>query len=102
MFVRTVFRLAQILGAVVVASALIVGVMAVLASTRRDDATPLVWQDHVTAVQRGVEAPADEASDASPTPVVVLVFAGIVLLAVLPPVPRIHVHHRSYQRSDWV
>jgi uncharacterized membrane protein len=102
MFVRTAFRLVQILGALAVATALIVGMMAVLASTRREDATTLVWRDHVTAVQHGVEVPADQASDASQTPVIVLVLAGMVLLAVLPPVPRIHVHHRSYQRSDWI
>lgn len=100
--VRTVVRLVQMLGAVVVATALLVGMMAILASTSREDATPPVWRDQVTAVQRGVEDPADQATDASPTPVIVLVFAGMILLAVLPPVPRIHVHHRSYQRSDWI
>jgi hypothetical protein len=94
MVVRTVVRLVQMLGALVVATALLVGMM--------EDATPPVWRDHVTAVQRGVEDPADQATDASPTPVIVLVFAGMILLAVLPPVPRIHVHHRSYQRSDWI
>jgi hypothetical protein len=102
MLVRTVVRLVQLLGALAVATALIVGMMAVLTSTSREDATPPVWRDQVTAVQRGVEVPADQASDASPTPVVVLVFAGMILLAVLPPVTRIHVHHRSYQRSDWI
>jgi hypothetical protein len=102
MFVRTVVRLVQLFCALVLATALIVGAMAVLASASRDDATPPVWRDQATAVQRGVEAPADQASDPSPTPVVVLVLAGMILLSVLPPVPRIHVHHRSYQRSDWI
>ena len=102
MVVRTIVRLVQMLGALVVAAALLTGMMAVRASTSREDATPPVWRDQVTAVQRGVEDPAEQATDASPTPVVVLVFAGRVLLAVLPPVPRIHVHHRSYQRSDWI
>jgi hypothetical protein len=46
--------------------------------------------------------PARQSSDPSPAPVIVLVLAGIVLLAVLPPVQRIHVRHRSYQRSDWI
>jgi hypothetical protein len=32
----------------------------------------------------------------------VLVFAGIVLMAALPPVHRVHVYHRShYYRPDW-
>ena len=102
MILCTGFRLVRVVAGLVVATALIVGMMAVLASTRRAGATPVVGRDHVTAVQRRVEAPAEQASDASPTPVIVLVFAGIVLLAVLPPVHRVHVHHRSYQRTDWI
>lgn len=102
MVLRAAFRLVRIFGGLVVATALIVGMMTVLASTRRAGGIPLVARDHVTAVQHGVEAPAEQAPDVSPTPVIVLVFAGIVLLAALPPVPRIHVHHRSYQRSDWI
>jgi len=34
--------------------------------------------------------------------VVVLIFAGIVLMAALPPIHRVHVYHRSYHRSDWL
>jgi hypothetical protein len=102
MIFRTAFRLVRAVAGLGVATGLIVGMMAVLASTRRADVTPVVGRDHVRAVQRGVEAPAGQASDASPTPVIVLVLAGIVLLAILPPVQRIHVHHRSYQRSDWI
>ena len=51
----------------------------------------------VATVQRGVEVRAEHAPDASPTPPVVVIFAGIVLLAVLPPVHGVSVHHRS----DW-
>jgi hypothetical protein len=54
-------------------------------------------------VERAIQAPAEEApADASPTPAVVLVFAGIVLMAALPPIHRVHVYHRSYHRSDWL
>ena len=102
MVVRIVVRLVLMLGAFAVATALLVRLMAALPSTSREEATPAIWRDQVTAVQRGVEGPAGQATDASPTPVVVLVLAGMILLAVLPPVTRIHVHHRSYQRSDWI
>lgn len=102
MILRVAFRLVRLLGGLVVATALIVAMMAVLSSPRWAGATPIVAQDHVAAVQQAVEAPPRQATDGSPTPVIVLVFAGIVLLAVVPPVQRIHVHHRSYQRSDWI
>jgi hypothetical protein len=56
----------------------------------------------VAAVERAIETPAEEASGTSPTPAVVLIFAGIVLMAALPPIHRVHVYHRSYHRSDWL
>jgi hypothetical protein len=96
MILGVAFRLVRLLGGLVVATVLIVAMMAVLSSTS------LAGRDHVAAVQQAVKAPAQQAADCSPTPLVVLVFAGIVLLAALPPVHRIHVHHRSYQRTDWI
>ena len=54
-------------------------------------------------MERAIQAPAEKApADASPTPAVVLVFAGIVLMAALPPIHRVHVYLRSYHRSGWL
>lgn len=100
MILRVASRLVRLLGGLVLAAVLIVALMAVVSSARRAGAAPLVNQDHVTAVQQAVKEPAKRASDGSPTPAIVMVFAGIVLLAVLPPVHR--VHSRSYQRADWI
>ena len=102
MILRAAFRLVRLLSVLVLATALIVALMALLSSARRAGAAPLVDQDHVTAVQQAVKEPAKRASDGSPTPAIVLVFAGLVLLAILPPVHRVHVHSRSYQRTDWI
>jgi uncharacterized SAM-binding protein YcdF (DUF218 family) len=85
MTVRIVSRLILLLVALAAATALVVGGLSMLASAGASDATPLL--------QRG----------GSPTPLVVLVFAGVVLIAALPPVHRVHVYHRygSYHRPDW-
>ena len=103
MTIRIVTRLTLLLVALVAATALLVGGLSLLASTAPADAAQLLQRDQVAAVERAVEAPAEEASDTSPTPAVVLVFAGIVLMAALPPIHRVHVYHRSYHhRSDWL
>jgi hypothetical protein len=99
MTVRIVTRLILLLVALAAATALMVGALSVL---NPDDAAKLLERDQVAAVERAIEAPAEEASGASPTPVVVLIFAGIVLMAALPPIHRVHVYHRSYHRSDWL
>jgi hypothetical protein len=99
MTVRIVSRLILLLVAMAAATALMVGALSVL---NPDDAAKLLERDQVAAVERAIETPAEEASGSSPTPAVVLVFAGIVLLAALPPIHRVHVYHRSYQRSDWL
>jgi nitrate reductase gamma subunit len=104
MVVRAASRLVLLLGGLVLATALVVGALALLASTAPVEASPLVERDQVAVVQRAVEGSADagETTDSSPTPGVVLVFAGIVLLAALPPAHRVHVYHRSHHyRSDW-
>jgi hypothetical protein len=99
MIVRTVSRLILLLVALAAATALMVGALSVL---NPDDAAKLLERDQVAAVERAIETPAEEASGTSPTPAVVLIFAGIVLMAALPPIHRVHVYHRSYHRSDWL
>jgi hypothetical protein len=101
MTIRIVSRLILLLVALAAATALVLGGLSVLAATAPADAAPLLERDQVAAVERAVEAPADKASGSSPTPAIVLVFAGIVLMAALPPVHRVHIYHRSYHRSDW-
>jgi hypothetical protein len=103
MTIRIVSRLLMLLVALVAAAAVMVGGLSLLASATRADAAPLLQRDQVAAVKRAIDTPAKEApADASPTPAVVLVFGGIVLMAALPPIHRVHVYHRSYHRSDWL
>ena len=104
MTVRIVSRLILLLVVLAAATALVVGGLSVLASAAGPaDATPLLQRDQAAAVQRAVESPAEEPAGGSPTPLVVLVFAGVVLMAALPPVHRVHVYHRygSHYRPDW-
>ena len=103
MIIRIVTRLTLLLVALVAVTALLVGGLSLLASTTAAGAAaPLLQRDQAAAVERAIQAPAEKApADASPTPAVVLVFAGIVLMAALPPIHRVHVYHRSYHRSDW-
>ena len=103
MIIRVASRLILLLASLALATALVVGALSALASTAPAEATSLPEHDQVAAVERAVELPADaEQAATSPTPAVVLVFAGIVLLAVLPPAHRVHVYHRSYHHSDWI
>jgi hypothetical protein len=103
MTTRIVTRLILLLVALAAATTLVVGALSVLASTAPAAAAPIVERDQVAAVQRAVETPVEDPAGTSPTPVVVLVFAGIVLMAALPPIHRVHVYHRSYtyHRPDW-
>ena len=100
MTVRIVSRLVLLLVALAAATALLVGGLSRLASAAPADVVSLTHRDRAAAVERAAEAPVDEA-DGSPSPLVVLVFAGIVLMAALPPIHRVHVYHRSYYRPDW-
>jgi hypothetical protein len=103
MTIRIVTRLTLLLVALAAATALMVGGLSVLASTAPVDAATLLEHNQVASVDRSIEGPAEEASDATPSPAVVLVFAGIVLMAALPPIHRVHVYHRSYHHgSDWL
>jgi hypothetical protein len=100
---RVVSRLLLLLVALAAATTLVVGGLSVLASSAPAGAAQLVERDQVATVERAVETPAEEPAGTSPTPAVVLVFAGIVLMAALPPIHRVHVYHRSYgyHRPDW-
>ena len=104
MTIRIVSKVTLLLVALAAATALMIGALSLLASTAPADVATLVDRDQVAAVQRTIEAPTtEETSDATPTPAIVLVFAGIVLMAALPPIHRVHVYHRSsYHRSDWL
>jgi hypothetical protein len=102
MALRIISRLVLLLVALAAATTLVIGGLSVLASTAPDGAASLLDRDQAAAVERSVDDhPVDEAAGASPTPTVVLVFAGIVLMAALPPVNRVYVYHRPYHRSDW-
>ena len=105
MTVRIVSRLTLLLVALAAATALMIGGLSLLASTAPADAATLLEHDQAAAVVKSVETAAaetTETTDATPTPAIVLVFAGIVLMAALPPIHRVHVYHRSYHRSDWL
>ena len=103
MTIRIVSRVTLLLVALAAATALMIGGLSLLASTAPADAATVLEHDQVAAVERAIEAPAtEETADATPTPAIVLVFAGIVLMAALPPIHRVHVYHRSYYRSDWL
>jgi hypothetical protein len=101
MTVRIVSRLILLLVALAAATALVVGGLSVLASAGGADAAPLLHRDQAAMVKQAIETPAEEPASGSPTPLVVLVFAGIVLMAALPPVHRVHVYYRSHYRPDW-
>jgi hypothetical protein len=102
MTIRIVSRLILLLVVLTAATAVMVGALSLLTSATSADAAPLLQRDQVAEVEQAIEAPADKGSDSSPTPAVVLVFAGIVLMAALPPIHRVDVYHRSYHRSDWL
>ena len=103
MTVRIVTRLTLLLVALAAATALMVGGAVGAGLDRPVDAASLLDQrpgrrrraGHRGPGRGGLRAPA-------PTPAVVLIFAGIVLMAALPPIHRVHVYHRSYHRSDWL
>ena len=98
MTIRIVTRLTLLLVALAAATALMIGGLSLLASTTPAGAAMLLEHDQAAAVERTIEDPATEAADATPTPAIALVFAGIVLMAALPPIHRVHVYHRY----DWL
>jgi len=94
-------RLVLLVVALCVATALLVGAMAVLTPTA--NASPVLQRDQVGAVERGVTQAGDEpASNGSRSvPVVALVLGGLVLLAALPPAQRVHVYYHRPPGSYW-
>ena len=110
MATRVITRLLLLLLALAAATALMVGGLSVLASMTPDAAArPRLARNQFAEVRKGieasvkqkVEAPAEDTTDkpgAMPTPTVVLVFAGMVLISALPPVYGVHVYHRPYHR----
>jgi len=99
----TLRRLVLLVVALGVATALLVGAMAMLAPTAPAKASPVLQRDQVGAVERGVTQTGDEpASNGSPSvPVVALVLGGLVLLAALPPAHRVHVYYHRPPGSYW-
>jgi hypothetical protein len=109
MTTRIIPRLLLLLIALGAATALMVGGLSLLASITPDAAAAPRLEGNQAAelkksiqasVKKKVAAPArdaaDEAPGAIPTSNVVLVFAGIVLMAALPPVVAVHVYQRTY------
>ena len=101
MTTRIVTRLTLLLVALAAATAVMIGALSLLASATPAGAVTALEHDQAAAVERAIEDPSTKASDATPTPAIALVFAGIVLMAALPPIHRVHVHHRSYHGYDW-
>jgi hypothetical protein len=103
MATRIITRLLLLLTALAAATALMVGGLSALASMT-PDAAALLRPDQAAELRKGIGSSArdaaDEAPGATPTPAVVLVFAGIVLMAALPPVYRIHVDG-TYHPRRW-
>jgi uncharacterized membrane protein YphA (DoxX/SURF4 family) len=96
MAVRVVTRVALLLAGLGLATVLLVAGMTALSSASANAAG---HRDPVAAVERGVArtrtAPAPQGTE---PPAVALIFAGILLLAALPPVHRVYVYHRSEWR----
>jgi len=93
---RFLRRLVLLVVALGVATALLVGGMAMLAPAEPAKASPVLVHGQAGALQRGVARQADDpASKGSPpVPVVALVLGGLVVLAALPPAHRVRVYHR--------
>ena len=111
MATRIITRLLLLLIALAAATALMVGGLSALASMTPDAAArPRLERNQFAEVRKNIEAsvrkkvetPAqdagDEAAGATPTPTVALVFAGMVLMAALPPVYGVHVYQRTYHQ----
>jgi hypothetical protein len=100
---RFLRRLVLLVAALGVATALLVGGMAMLAPAAPVKASPVLQRDQAGALQRGVARQADEpASKGSPAvPVVALVLGGLVVLAALPPSHRVHVYYHRVPGSYW-
>lgn len=100
---RFLRRLVLLVVGLGVATALLVGGMAMLAPAAPATASPVLQADQAGDLRRGIARQADEpASKGSPpVPVVALVLGGLVVLAVQSPAQRVHVYHHRVPGSYW-
>jgi hypothetical protein len=83
------------------ATALLLGAMSTLAAPPAK-AAPVLQRDHAGAVERGVTRHGDEPAPRGPAlPAAALVFAGILLLATLPPAHRVNVYYHRPPGTWW-
>ena len=96
-------RLVLLVVALGVATALLVGGMAMLAPAESAKAGPVLQRDQAGALQRAVARQADDPASKGPppVPVVALVLGGLVLAAALPPAHRVHVYYHRVPGSYW-
>lgn len=101
MVVRVAARLIAMLAALGLATALLLGAMSMLTASAAN-AGQVLQRDQVGAVERGVARDGEEpAPKGSAMPAVALVFAGILLLATLPPAHRVSVYFHRPPGSYW-
>jgi hypothetical protein len=101
MVVRVAARLIVMLAALGLAMALLLGAMSMLTASAAN-AGQVLQRDQVGAVERGVARDGEEpAPKGSAMPAVALVFAGILLLATLPPAHRVSVYFHRPPGSYW-
>jgi hypothetical protein len=100
---RFLRRLVLLVVALGVATALLVGGMAMLAPAEPAKASPVLQRDQAGTVRRAVARHADEpaSKESGPVPVVALVLGGLVVLAALPPAQRVHVYYHRVPGSYW-
>jgi hypothetical protein len=100
---RSLRRLVLLLGALGVATALLVGGMAMLAPAASADASAILERDQAGAVERGITRDGNEPkrNGSSAVPAVALVLGGLVLAATLPPAARVHVYYHRPPGSYW-
>jgi hypothetical protein len=103
MFGRFLRRLVLLVVALGVATALLVGGMAMLAPAAPAKASPVLQRDQAGALQRGVVRQADEpaSSGSTPVPAVALVLGGLVVLAALPSAHRVPAYYHRVPGSYW-
>jgi hypothetical protein len=100
--VRIASRLVLLVAALGLATALLVGAMSMLAPAADAKASHVLQHDQAGAVERGVTRDGGEPAEGGPDiPAVALVFAGILLLAALPPVHRVNVYHHRPPGTWW-
>jgi hypothetical protein len=103
MVTRILGRLVLMLTAMGLATALLLGAMSMLA-TPPAKAAPVLLRDHAGAVEKGTSGPrnGDEPASRGPAlPAAALVFAGILLLATLPPAHRVNVYYHRPPGTWW-